>query len=103
MRLIVTTCSAERAEPLLRALLDERLVGCGNLVPGVVSHYWWNGAIEREAEVLMLMETTDDLAAEAAARLRALHPYDVPKILALEPTAADPDYVAWLRSVTRTG
>jgi periplasmic divalent cation tolerance protein len=101
MRLILATCSAERAEPLLRTLLEERLVGCGNLVPGVISHYWWKGAIERDQEVLMLMETTAELAAEATARLRALHPYDVPKILVIEPAGADADYVRWLGDVTR--
>ena len=103
MRLIFATCSPEGAEPLLRALLEERLVACGNLVPGVVSHYWWQGRIERDEEVVMLMETTAALVSEATTRLRELHPYDVPKIVVIDPESADPDYLAWLRSVTRAG
>ena len=100
MRLIFATCSPERAEPVLRALLEERLVGCGNLIPGVVSLYWWEGEIERDEEVVMWMETTVDLVASATTRLRELHPYDVPKIVVIDPESTDPDYLAWLRSVT---
>ncbi len=101
MRLIFATCSPGEAEPVLRALLEERLVGCGNLVPAVTSLYWWQGEIARDEEVVMLMETTAELVQQAAARLRELHPYDVPKIVIIDPATADPDYVAWLRGVTR--
>ena len=101
MRLIFATCSPEEAEPLLVTLLEEKLVGCGNLLPGATSRYWWDGQIERDTETVMLMETTADLAAEATARLRELHPYDVPKIVVLDPERADAAYLAWLSSVTR--
>jgi periplasmic divalent cation tolerance protein len=101
MRLIFATCSPERAEPILLQLLEERLVGCGNLMAGVASRYWWKGAIERDTETVMWMETTAELAGAAAARLRELHPYEVPKIVVLDPESVDPDYLAWLRSVTR--
>ena len=100
MRLIVASCSPEAAEPLLQRLLEEHLVGCGNLVPGVRSHYWWEGEIQRDEETLMLIETTADLADSATARLRELHPYDVPKILVLDPVAVDAGYLAWLRDAT---
>lgn len=100
MRLILATCSPDKAEPLLLALLEERLVGCGNLVSGVVSHYHWEGEICRDEEVLMLMETTAELAERAVTRCRELHPYDVPKIITINPEACDADYLAWLRGVT---
>jgi periplasmic divalent cation tolerance protein len=99
LRLILASCSPEQAEPLLLTLLGERLVGCGNLVRSVRSHYWWQGEIQSDDEVLMLMETTAELSQAATARLRELHPYDVPKILVLDPERADDDYVAWLRGV----
>lgn len=101
MRLIFATCSPDGAEPLLRSLLEERLVACGNLIPGVTSLYWWQGEIERDGEVVMWMETTAALAQRARERLRELHPYDVPKIVVLDPADVDPDYLAWLREVTR--
>jgi len=101
MRLIFATCSPDDAEPLLLKLLEEKLVGCGNLMPGVQSRYWWEGRIESEAETVLWMETTAELADAATARLRELHPYDVPKIVVLDPERTEPDYLAWLRSVTR--
>ena len=100
MRLILATCGPDQAEEVLVALLRERLVGCGNLIPGVRSHYWWEGEITSDDEVLMLMETTADLADAAMARLRELHPYDVPKILAINPESCDAAYLGWLQSVT---
>ena len=103
MRLILATCSEEHAESLLLQLLEARLVGCGNLVPGIVSHYWWQGKIERDQEVLMLMETTVEQADAAVIQLRELHPYDVPKILVIDPERADPAYADWLRGVVQGG
>ncbi len=101
MRLIFATCSPEQAEPILVTLLEEKLVGCGNIIPNVASRYWWDGEIQRDAEAVLLMETTADLIDEATTRLRELHSYDVPKIIVIDPLSADADYVAWLRSVTR--
>jgi periplasmic divalent cation tolerance protein len=81
MRVILATCSPSEADALLDALLRERLVACGNLIPGVQSRYFWEGEIQSDEEILMLMETTDENAPAAVARLRELHSYDVPKIL----------------------
>ena len=68
-------------------------------MPGVVSLYWWEGEIARDNEVVVFMETTVELVHQATERLRELHPYDVPKIIVIDPATADPDYVAWLRAV----
>ncbi len=100
MRLIFATCPPGAAEPILKELLDEHLVGCGNLIPGVVSLYWWEDKIERDEEVVMLMETTTERVRQATERLRELHPYDVPKIIVIDPETVNEDYVAWLREVT---
>ncbi len=101
MRLIFATCSPEQAEPILVTLLEEKLVGCGNIIPSVASRYWWDGEIQRDAEAVLLMETTEDRIDEATARLRELHAYEVPKIIVIDPLSVDADYLAWLRSVTR--
>jgi periplasmic divalent cation tolerance protein len=101
MRVILATCSQGEADALLDALLSERLIGCGNLIPGVSSRYFWDGQIQTDQEVLMLMETTDENAAAATERLRELHSYDIPKILTFEPSECDARYIAWLTSVTR--
>ena len=100
MRLLISTCSPEKAEEVLETLVGERLVACGNLLPGVRSLYWWEGEICRDEEVVMLMETRADLAARAMARLEEIHPYDVPKIVSIEPDACDDAYAGWIRDVT---
>ena len=103
MRILFATCSPDQAERVLRTLLEERLVGCGNLIPGVRSLYWWEGAICDDPEVVMWMETTAELAPRAAARLAEIHPYDVPKIVTLDPDGCNAPYLDWLRAVTGAG
>jgi periplasmic divalent cation tolerance protein len=100
LRIIFATCSAGEAEPLAERLLAERLIGCANLVPGARSLYHWQGELCRDEEVVMLMETTAQLADAAVRRLGELHSYDVPKIITLEPAACEPAYRAWLNEVT---
>jgi periplasmic divalent cation tolerance protein len=97
LRLIVCTAPAERAHELARALLEARLIGCANLIPAVRSLYWWQGAIQDDAEVVMLMETPAERAAEAVAALERAHPYSVPKILVIEPEQVNLPYLDWLR------
>lgn len=99
LRLIVMTCPPDQAEPLLRAALGERLVACGNILPAVRSHYWWQGAICSDDEALVIMETAADRVDAALRRLAELHPYEVPKLLAFAPTAAHAPYVAWALAV----
>jgi periplasmic divalent cation tolerance protein len=100
MRIIFSTCSPAEAESLAERLLEERLIACANLIGGVISRYRWQGEIARDEEVVMIMETRETLATEACARLRALHSYDVPKIIVLDPDRCDPDYARWLAEVT---
>ena len=99
MRILFATCSAQEADTLVGTLLEERLIGCANIVPGVRSHYWWEGEICHDEEVLLFMETGDEKAVAARRRLRELHSYDVPKILVLESADCDPDYQAWLMEI----
>jgi periplasmic divalent cation tolerance protein len=100
LRLLVSTAPAEQAPALARALLEARLIGCANLIPQVRSLYWWDGAIQDDAEVVMMMETTTELAEAAAARLAQIHPYEVAKILTLVPDASHPPYLKWLAEIT---
>lgn len=100
LRLILTTAPPERAPELARTLLDAKLIGCCNLVPGVRSLYWWAGAIHDDAEVVMLMESPVERVEQAVERLAAAHPYEVPKILVIDPLSANAPYLAWLRDVT---
>lgn len=100
MRVIFATCTNDEADGLATRLVEERLVGCVNVLPGVRSIYRWQGEVCRDDEVVLLMETTAALAPAAAARLRELHSYDVPKIIVIAPEHCDDAYRAWLDEVT---
>ncbi len=87
---------AESARQAVRTLVEERLIACGNLIPGIESIYEWKGAVETSAEVMAVCKTTMACAPDAQARLRALHPYEVPEILQIPVSAGWPDYLAWV-------
>ena len=96
MKLIIVTTPEAEAVELLKALLEQNLVGCGNIVPSVRSMYWWDGAIQSDDESVLLMETTDEQLPAAMAAIEQLHSYDVPKILALTPAEVNESYLGWL-------
>ena len=102
MRVLFTTSEPSDAPNLVRKLLEKRLIGCGNIVGPVRSLYWWKGEIQDDQEVVVLMETSDELIADAIEYLQSIHPYEVPKIIAWEPTDALPIYVEWLRNHTKS-
>jgi periplasmic divalent cation tolerance protein len=99
MRLVIVSCSPGEAEALLDSLLEERLVGCGNILPAVRSHYWWEGRVHRDEESLLLMETADELVPRLLERIPQLHSYEVPKVISLPVDGALPAYAAWLEGV----
>lgn len=97
VRLALTTApDAESAERIVRALLDEGLVACGNIVPGVTSLYWWNGAVQRDAEVLVILKTTASASRRLVERLPSLHPYEVPELLLVPVDGGHGAYLEWV-------
>ena len=98
---LTTIGSREEAESIARTLLDERLVACANLLPGCRSLYLWQGALEEADETLVLFKTTRNRYRAFEERLRALHPYELPEIVALSPDALLPAYAAWVIGETR--
>lgn len=99
LRLLLCTAPSDAAPDLARALLEARLIGCANLIPGVRAMYWWESELQDDMEVLMLMECPTERCTEAVAALAAGHPYDVPKILVIEPSTVNGPYLEWLRGV----
>lgn len=96
----ITAASAEEGARLGRALLDERLAACVNVLP-VQSAYWWQGQIEEAAETLLIVKTADRHLDALTARVRALLSYTVPEVLALPITGGNADYLRWIdESVT---
>lgn len=100
--LVISTFeSREQAEPIARALVEERLAACANLLPGCLSIYRWQGAIERADEALMLVKTTRDRYPALERRLHELHPYELPEIVAVAPDRVLAAYADWVAGETR--
>jgi periplasmic divalent cation tolerance protein len=94
----VTAPDQETAERLVRTLVDERLVACGNIVPGLVSIYHWQGQVHRDGEVLIILKTAENNVARLTQRVPELHPYEVPELLVLPVVDGHPAYLDWVRS-----
>ena len=92
--------SIVEAEQAGRALVERRLCACVNILPGMVSHYRWQGAIERGEEVVMIIKTRAALAERVRAAVKEMHSYDTPAILVLALESVDPDYLHWLMAET---
>jgi len=88
--------SIVEAERAGRALLERRLAACVNILPGMVSFYWWQGQIDRGDEVVMIIKTRAGLAEPVRAAVKQMHSYTTPAILVLPVEAIDPDYHAWI-------
>ena len=90
----------DTARRIVRACVEERLVACGNLVPGVESIYRWKGQIETATEVFVMFKTTVESYPRLEARITELHPYEVPEIVALSPSGGLPKYLEWILDET---
>ncbi len=98
---LVTTPTPERAAEIARAVVEERLAACGNVVPGVRSVYRWEGRVQEEAEALLVLKTTRARFEALRDRLLALHPYGVPEVLALPVEAGSQRYLDWIARETK--
>ncbi len=97
---LVTVPSADKAAEIARALVEERLAACGNVVPQVRSIYRWEGAVQHEAEALLLLKTTRERFEALRARVLSLHPYQVPEVIALPVEAGHGAYLEWIAGST---
>ncbi|WP_221091271.1 divalent-cation tolerance protein CutA [Deinococcus aquaedulcis] len=93
---VLVTLPPERALDLARILVNEHLAGCVNIVPGLQSVYRWHGEVAEDPESLLLIKTTGEQYPDLEARIKALHPYEVPEIIALQYDRALPEFQTWL-------
>lgn len=94
---VLVTIPPERAHELARTLVAERLAGCVNILPGVQSVYRWQGEVAEDPETLLLIKTVGEQYPALEERIRSLHPYEVPEIVALPFDRALPEFQTWLR------
>jgi len=98
---VYCTCpDSATAERIAEAVVDERLAACVNIAPGLTSIYRWQGRIQRDAEVLLIIKTRSTVYPLLEGRIRELHPYEVPEIIALPIQAGSATYLNWITDNT---
>ena len=98
---LVTAPEIKTARRLARTALRQRLIACANLVPKVESHYWWQGKMERGAEVMLLLKTTVGRLAALEKLIIAQHPYDTPEFIVLGVKSGTKRYLEWWKTCVR--
>jgi periplasmic divalent cation tolerance protein len=96
----VTTASQEQALLIARTLVEERLAASANVLGGATSFYWWQGTLEQASEAVVVIKTRKSLVPALTARVRQLHGYECPCVLALPVDGGNPDYLRWLERET---
>lgn len=96
----ITAPNEDEAARMAKALVEARLAGCVNIIRNIRSIYSWQGRIEDEPEVLMVVKTQKSLFEELSKKVRELHSYSVPEIIALPIIEGSQDYIRWLKEVT---
>ena len=96
----ITASDEEEASKIARALVEERLAGCVDIIKDIRSIYSWQGKIEDEKEVFMVVKTQKTLFDSLIKRVKELHSYTVPEIIALPIIQGSEDYLKWLNEAT---
>lgn len=97
----ITAPNEEEAEKIAKAIVEAKLVGCVNIIKNVRSIYSWQGKIEDDAEVLMISKTQKHLFEELSKKVKELHSYTVPEIIALPVIKGSQEYLKWLNDITK--
>ncbi|MSO73202.1 MAG: divalent-cation tolerance protein CutA [Rhodospirillaceae bacterium] len=96
----VTTGSRAEAVSIARALVEERLVACANILSESLSIYKWQGKVEETQEIVLIAKTRGELTEKVIARVKELHSYDVPCVAVYAMVSGLPDYLAWIHRET---
>lgn len=99
--LLITTATAEEAQRISRALVEQRKAACVNIVPGVSSLFWWQGKLDSTEESLLIVKTKASLLSEIVTLVKEIHSYDIPEIIALPIVGGNQDYLEWIQKEVR--
>ena len=97
---LVTVGDKDSGLFLVRKVVEERIAACGNLLPGVISVFEWDGSIQEEGEVLLVLKTSADLVSQLVDRIVELHTYDVPEVVVLGVEGGYEPYLKWVHQQT---
>jgi len=98
---LVTASSKEEANKIARGLLEEKLAACVNILAGLESRFWWQGKIDSAQEVLLVIKTRKTLFNKLAKKVKSLHSYTVPEIIALPIISGNKAYLDWINDCTK--
>ncbi len=98
---LITAPSLREARAIGRKLVEEKLAACANIIPQVASIFSWQGKICRERESLMILKTQQSSFDRLVTRVKSLHSYSVPEVIALPIILGSKDYLRWIRNSTR--
>ncbi len=93
---LVTTANKAEAEKIAQTLLEEKLIACANIIHPVASFFFWKGKADTAEECLMVIKSRLDLFSSLVQRLKELHSYEVPEVLALPIIGASNEYIGWM-------
>ena len=96
MLILVTAKNKKEAQKIASELLSEKLIACANMIEGVQSMFWWEGKIDSAKETLLVLKTKQSSFKKVEAKVRLLHSYKVPEIIALPILAGSADYLKWI-------
>lgn len=96
----VTFDSEVEARDVAKTVVRERLAACANMVPGMTSFYWWQNNLEEGQEIIVLFKTRKSLVEQLIHRIKELHSYEVPCIVALDMSGGNPDFLNWIEEET---
>ena len=97
----ITTPSPQEALRIGRAVVADRLAACANVLPGVTSVFRWQGEVQEEGETALILKTRSDLVERLTTRVKELHSYDCPCVVALPIAGGNPDFLQWIAEETR--
>ena len=95
----MTASSKSEAKKIVRSLLEEKLIACANMIDSVSSVFWWQENIKEEKEVLVIMKSHQELFNKVSTRIKEVHSYDTPEILALSIVDGSSQYLEWMNKV----
>ena len=103
IKIIFVTCPPDKADEIASHLLNQRVCACVSTVPGVESRYWWEGQLETAQESLLIIKCANELVDSVIEKVKEVHPYEVPEVVAVSVDKGNPDYLAWVRGDPRVG
>ncbi len=92
----ITTENKEEARSVGKVLVEERLAACVNIIDGMEAMFWWEGAAQSESETVLIAKTTEDRVDDLTRRVKEVHSYDCPCVVALPIQAGNPEFLSWI-------